>query len=80
MNNFILLATQTCKGEISQQAEDIIFDNFSVLYQMMKNQGHIKEEMYNFLGIPKDTNYDKEMVEKPDRIQQEMRHQAKILR
>ena len=76
----IVKMLQTCKGEISQQAEDIIFDNFSALYQMMKYEGHIKEEMYNYLGLPKDTNYEKEVVEKPDQIRQEMRHRAKILR
>ena len=47
---------------------------------MMKDEGDIKEEMYNYLGLPKDTNYDKEIVEKLDQIQQGMRHRTKILR
>ena len=76
----IVRMLQTCKGEVSQVVEDIIFNNFSELYRMMKKEGHIKEEMYNRLGLPKDTNYDKEIIEKPDQIRQEMRHRAKILR
>ena len=46
----------------------------------MKDEGHIKEAMYNYLSLPKDTNYEKEVAEKPDQIRQEMRHRAKILR
>ena len=71
---------QTCKGNVTQEAEDIIFDNFSQLYQLMKKEGHIKEEIYDRLRLAKDMNYAKETVEKPDGISQEMRHRAKILK
>ena len=45
----------------------------------MKTKGHIKEEVYDSLGFPKDTNYDGKEVDKPDNISQEMRHRAKII-
>ena len=64
----IVRMLQTCKGEVSQVVEDIIFNNFSELYRMMKKEGHIKEELYNRLGLPKDTNSYKEIIEKPDLI------------
>ena len=46
---------------------------------MMKKYGHIFEETYNHIGFPKDTNYEGKLVEKPDQINQEMRHRAKII-
>ena len=71
---------QTCKGEIKQDVEDTIINNFSELYQEMNTKGHIEEEVYNRLRFPKDTNYVGEIVAKPDGISQEMRHRANVLR
>ena len=72
---------QTCKSEITQQQqqEDLLFDNLSELYQTMKRDGHITEDVHNQLGFPKDTNYAGNNVPKPDEISQEMRHRAKVI-
>ena len=52
---------------------------FAELYNTIKNNGHIPEDVQERLGFIKDTDYDGEDVEKPDGISQEMRHRAKIL-
>ena len=71
---------KTCKLQyFKQEYENLIFDNFSQLYQTTKNNGHIPEEVYYRLGFPPDTNYNGDEIEKPDGISQEMRHRAKIL-
>ena len=59
--------------DFKKEYENLIMDNFSELYNTMKNNGHIPEEVYDRLGFIKDTNYDGEDVEKPDGISQEMR-------
>ena len=66
--------------EIKKEVEDIIFDNFSLLYQTMKTKGRITEDVYEQLGFPKDRNYSGDTVDKADTISQETRHRAKILR
>ena len=45
----------------------------------MKNEGHIREDVYERMGFLSDTNYDGDEVDKPDNISQESRHRAKIL-
>ena len=75
----IIRMIQTCKSEISQKQEDLIFANFSELYQSMRRDGHISEEVYDRLGFTADSNYAGDYVPKPDEISQEMRHRAKIL-
>ena len=76
----IITMLQTCKlQDVKQEYEDLLFDNFSILYQTMKSKGHIPEELYDQLGFPPDTNYAGDKVDKPDGISQEMRHRAKIL-
>ena len=70
----------TCKlVDFKQEYENLLFQNFSELYQKMKSDGHIPEETYDRLGFPPDTNYDGATVEKPYCIRQEMRHRAKVL-
>ena len=49
------------------------------MYQKIKNNSHIHEEVYDRLGFPPDTNYNGDEIEKPNGISQEMRHRAKIL-
>ena len=72
---------KTCKlQDFKQEYENLLFDNFSELYQTMKNNGHIPEEVYYRLGFPPDTKYNGDEIEKPDGIIQETRHRAKILR
>ena len=71
---------QTCKGDVKQEVEDLIFTHFSELYHEMITKGHIAEEVYDRLSFPKDTDYSGKTVHKPDGITQEMRHRAKILR
>ena len=75
----LTMLLRTCKSEFTQEHEDLFFKNFSKLYTAMKTDGHIKEELYDAIGFPSDTNYAGETVEKPDNIRQEMRHRAKIL-
>ena len=70
---------QTCKSEIKQEHEDLLLDNFSELYKLMKIEGNIKEEVYDCLGFPQDTDYSGAEVDKPDSISQETRHRAKVL-
>ena len=71
---------KTCKlQDFKQDYENLLFDNFSELYQTMKKNGHIPEEVYDRLGFPPDKNYSGDEIEKPDGIIQEMRHQEKIL-
>ena len=71
---------QTCKStDVKQEYEDLLFKNFSVLYQTMKNRGDIPESLYDHLGFPSDTDYAGNHVAKPDNISCEMRHRAKIL-
>ena len=71
---------KTCKlQDFKQEYENLLFDNFSELYQTIKNNSHIHEEVYDRLGFPPDTNYSGDEIEKPDVISQEMRHRAKIL-
>ena len=71
---------KTCQlQDFKQEYENLLFDKFSELYQTMKNNGHIPEELYGRLGFPPDTNYNGDEIEKPDGISQEMRHRAKIL-
>ena len=43
---------KTYKSEIKQEHGDLLFDNFSELYNLMKTEGHIKEEVYDLLGFP----------------------------
>ena len=45
----------------------------------MKKEGHNKEEVYEYMGFPPDTNYEGDIVSKPDEVTQENRHRAKIL-
>ena len=41
---------KTCKlQDFKQEYENLLFDNFSELYQKMKNDGHIGEEVYDRL-------------------------------
>ena len=71
---------KTCKlQDFKKEYENLLFANFSELYQRMKKDGHIPEEVYTRLGFPQDTNYAGEEVDKPDGISQEMRHRAKLL-
>ena len=65
-----LFKMKTCKSDIKKEVEDIIFDNFSLLYQTMKQNSHITEEIYDELGLPKDSNYEGEVVKKPNTISQ----------
>ena len=53
----VTMMLKTCKSEVKQEYEDLLFDNFSYLYKTMKTKGHIKEEVYDSLGFPKDTDY-----------------------
>ena len=76
----IIKMLQTCKQEIPKEQEDLVFHNFSELYSIMKKDGHITEDVYDRLGFMQDTNYDGDIVLKPDGVTQEMRHRAKILR
>ena len=71
---------KTCKiQDFKQEYENLLFDNFSELYQTMKENGHIPEELYDRIGFPPNTNYNGDEIEKPDGISQEMRHRGKIL-
>ena len=59
----IIKMMRTCKlKDFRQEHEDIIFNNFSELYNEMKNTGQVSEETYNRIGLPKDTNYAGEEV------------------
>ena len=70
----------TCKLRyFKQEYENLLFYNFSQLYQTMKNNGRIPEEVYDRLIFPPYTNYNGDEIDKPDGISQEMRHQARIL-
>lgn len=79
MYPYIVKLLQTCKSEIKQGAEDLIFTHFSELYTIMKIDGHIKEEVYDHLRFKSDSNYAGDTIDKTDGITQEMRHRAKIL-
>ena len=70
---------QTCKSEILQKHEGLLFDNFSELYQIMRKDVHIKEEVYKKMVFLADTNYTRKEVDKPDSIRQKGRQHAKIL-
>ena len=71
---------KTCKlQDFKQEYENLLFDIFSELYQTIKNNGHIPEEVYDILGFPPDTNYNGDEIEKPYGISHKMRHRAKIL-
>ena len=49
---------RTCKStEFLQEHEDMIFNNFSELYQEFKKKGLVSEETYNRIGFPKDKDY-----------------------
>ena len=48
-------------------------------YLSINNDEHIPGETYDRLKFPPDTNYNGDVVEKPDCIRQETRHRAKIL-
>ena len=75
----ITMLLRTCKSEVKQEHVNLIFSHFSELYSIMKNEGHITEEVYDRMGFPTDTNYSGTEVKKPDTISQETRHCAKIL-
>ena len=76
----IVKLLKTCKlQDFKQEYEDLVFSNFSELYQCMKTHGHIPEEVYNRMGFIKDTDYKGKEVAKPDEVSQEMRHRAKII-
>ena len=70
---------KTCKSEVLKEHKYLLFYSFLGLYSIMRIEGHIKEEVYDRLGFPSDTNYEGEKVDKPDNISQEMQHQAKVL-
>ena len=76
----IIKMLQTCKQEVKQDQVDLVFKHFSTLYSIMKEEGHITEEVYDRLGFDPDTNYTGDTVSKPDEISNEMRHRAKVLR
>ena len=76
----VYMIMKICKlQDYKKEYEDLLFNNFSELYQTMKLNGHIPEDVYDRLGFPADTNYAGEKVEKPDGISQQTRHHAKIL-
>ena len=76
----IYMMMKTCKLiDFKQEYENLLFDNFSELYQIMKNIGHIPEDIYNRLGFPPDTHYGGKDVPKLDDITQEARYRVKIL-
>jgi len=56
-----------------------LFNNFSKLYSIIKNEVHFTEEVYDRMEFPEDTDYFGKEVKKPDAISQETRHRAKIL-
>ena len=70
-----------CKlQDFKKEWEDVLFNNFSELYQCMKHHGRIPEEMHTCIIFPKDTNYRGGwVVEKPGKISQETRYRAKII-
>ena len=54
----IIKMMRTCKlKDFRQEHEDLIIDNFSVLYQEMKETGQILEETFDRLKFPPDTGY-----------------------
>ena len=54
---------KTCKRQdLKQEYKNLLFDNFSELYQSMKNTGQIKEEVIDKLGFPVDTHSDDKEV------------------
>lgn len=65
--------------DFKQEYDNLLYENFSELYQTMKKNGHIPEELYNMISFLSDANYNGDEIEKPDGISQEMRHRAKIL-
>ena len=75
----IIKMIQTCKSKVTQQQEELLFSHFSELYNIMKRDGHITEDVYDRLGFSKDTDYEGKDVGKPDEISQEMRHRAKVI-
>ena len=75
----VTMLLQTWKSEILQKHEDLLFNNFSELYQIMRKDGHIKEDVYKRMGFPSDTNYTGKEVDTSNTIHQEGRHRAKIL-
>ena len=75
----IVKMLQTCKADVKQEAKRIIFTHFYKMYTIMKTDGHIKEELYDRIGLDQDTNYAGDEIDKPDSITQEIRHRAKIL-
>ena len=75
----IHMMLKTCKQEVKQEQVDKVYTNFPELYSIMQAEGHIREEVYNRMGFNKDTNYQNDVVIKPDNISNEMRHRAKIL-
>ena len=59
----IIKMMRTCKlKDFRQEHEDLIIDNFSVLYQEMKETGQILEETFDRLKFPPDTGYSGEEV------------------
>ena len=54
----IIKMMRTCKlKDFRQEHEDMIINNFSELYQEMKEKGQILEETFERLKFPRDTGY-----------------------
>ena len=71
---------RTCKlKDLSQTNENLIFNNFSVLYKETKENGVISEETFDHLGFPQDTDLDGKEVIKTVTITNEMQQRAKII-
>ena len=59
---------RTCKREIPKEQDDLFFEHFPELYEMMKRGRHITEEVHDRFGVEKDTHFRNNIIDKSDGI------------
>ena len=65
--------------KLSDHDKNLIFDNFDYLYKMMRDEGHIKEEVFNDLGFPLDHTSNGEIIHRNYEISMEWCQRSKII-
>eukprot|EP00956_Cyclotella_meneghiniana_P014153 scaffold21057_cov63-Cyclotella_meneghiniana.AAC.3 len=69
----------TCKSEIAIDLYETFIANFTRLYKLMFENGHVPDEVYDELGFPKDKDVNGNDVLREAGILQESQQRSKIL-
>ena len=69
----------TCRSTLPKELYQKVFDNFTYLYSVMMDQGHILEDVFGELGFPQDRDVNGKEVLRNAGISQESQQRSKWL-